>query len=139
MSEANKALVRRWFLEVDKHNPNIVDELIITDYIDHNPPLPDTAPGREGVKQTNAILRQAFSDVEHTIRDQIAEGDKVVTHVTVSATFTGTFLGISPNGKRVSADGIAIHRIAGGQLVEHWAIMDMFGMFQQLGAMPQLD
>jgi predicted ester cyclase len=138
MSEANKALVRRWFLEVDKNDPTIVDELIIADYIDHNPPLPDTAPGREGVKQTNAILRQAFSEVEHTIRAQIAEGDQVVTHVTVSATFTGTFLGIPPNGKRVSTDGIAIHRIAGGQLVEHWAVMDYFGLFQQLGAMPQL-
>jgi predicted ester cyclase len=101
MSEANKDLVRRWFLEMDQNNPTIVDELIITDYVDHNPPLPDTAPGREGVKQTNAILRQAFSDVDHTIRDQIAEGDKVVTHVTVSATFTGTFLGIPPNGKQV--------------------------------------
>jgi predicted SnoaL-like aldol condensation-catalyzing enzyme len=90
MSEANKALVRRWFREVDKNNPNIVDELIVTDYIDHNPPLPDTASGREGVKQTNALLRLGFSEVEHTIREQIAEGDKVVTHVTVSATSTGT-------------------------------------------------
>lgn len=90
------------------------------------------------MKQTNAILRLGFSDVEHTIREQIAEGDKVVTHVTVSATSAGTFLGIPPNGKQVSIDGIAIHRIAGGQLVEHWAVMDMFGMFQQLGSMPQL-
>jgi predicted ester cyclase len=138
MSEANKALVRRWFREVDKNNPSIVDELIVTDYIDHNPPLPDTAPGREGVKQTNALLRLGFSEVEHTIREQIAEGDKVVTHVTVSATSTGTFLGIPPNGKQVAIDGIAIHRIAGGQLVEHWAVADMFALFQQLGAMPQL-
>jgi len=139
MSEANKALVRRWFLESDKNNPNIVDELIVIDYIDHNPPLPDTAPGREGVKQTNALLRQAFSDVEHIIRDQIAEGDKVMTRLTVSGTFTGTFLGIPPNGKRVAADGIAVHRVAGGQLVEHWAVIDNFSLFQQLGSMPQLD
>ena len=50
MSEENKALVRRWFAEVDKGNEQIVDELIAVDYIDHNPVLPDVAPGREGVK-----------------------------------------------------------------------------------------
>ena len=48
MSEENKALVRRWFTEIDKGNWQIVDELIAVDYIDHNPPLPDMAPGREG-------------------------------------------------------------------------------------------
>ena len=48
MSEENKALVRRWFAEIDKGNWQIVDELIAVDYIDHNPPLPDMAPGRGG-------------------------------------------------------------------------------------------
>ena len=46
MSEANKALVRRWFAELDRGNDYIVDELVAIDYIDHNPPLPDMAPGR---------------------------------------------------------------------------------------------
>ena len=82
MSEENKALVCRWFAEIDKGNWQIVDELIAVDYIDHNPPLPDMAPGREGVKQANSLLRAAFPDVRHTIEEQIAEGDKVVTRIT---------------------------------------------------------
>ena len=32
MSEENKALVRRWFAEIDKGNWQIVDELIAVDY-----------------------------------------------------------------------------------------------------------
>ena len=56
MSEANKALVRRWLAEMDKRNLHIVDELVAVDYIDHNPPIPDLAPGREGVKQANTLL-----------------------------------------------------------------------------------
>jgi steroid delta-isomerase-like uncharacterized protein len=138
MSEENKALVRRWFAEVDKGNEQIVDELIAVDYIDHNPPLPDMAPGREGVKQANALLRAAFPDVRHTIEDQIAEGDKVVTRVTARATFQGEILGIPPNGKLITIAGISIHRIAAGQFVEHWAVADNLSLYQQLGAIPPL-
>jgi len=139
MSEENKALVRRWFAEIDKGNEQIVDELIAVDYIDHYPPLPDMAPGREGVKQANALLRAAFPDAQHTIEDQIAEGDKVMTRITTRATFQGTHLGIPPNGKLITIEGIAIHRIAGGQFVEHWAMVDKLGLYEQLGVIPPLE
>jgi len=139
MSEANKALVRRWLAEMDKRNLHIVDELVAVDYIDHNPPIPDLAPGREGVKQANALLLTAFPDATHTIEDQIAEGDKVVTRMTVRGTFVGEYLGIPPNGKQITAEGIMIHRIAGGQLVEHWAMADNWRLFQQLGVIPPLE
>ena len=139
MLEENKALVRRWFAEVDKGNEHIVDELIAVDYIDHNPPLPDMAPGREGVKQANALLRAAFPDVRHTIEGQIAEGDKVVTHVTARATFQGEILGVPPNGKLITIEGISIHRIAASQFVEHWAVVDNLRLYQQLGVIPPLE
>ena len=87
MSEDNKALVRRWFAEIDKGSSTIEDELLPPDYIDHDPPLPGMAPGREGVKQANALLRAAFPDTVHTIEDQIAEGDKVVTRLRGRGTF----------------------------------------------------
>ena len=139
MSEANKALVRRWLAEMDKRNLHIVDELVAVDYIDHNPPIPDLVPGREGVKQANALLLTAFPDATHTIEDQIAEGDKVVTRMTVRGTFVGEYLGIPPNGKQITAEGIMIHRISGGQLVEHWAMADNLRLFQQLGVIPLLE
>jgi predicted ester cyclase len=138
MSDENKALVRRWFAELDRGNDHIADELVAIDYIDHNPPLPDMAPGREGVKQANALLRAAFPDARHTIEDQIAEGDKVVTRITARATFQGEILGIPPNGKQITVEGISIHRIAGGQFVEHWAVGDNLSLYQQLGAIPPL-
>jgi predicted ester cyclase len=139
MSEENKALVRRWFAEVDRGNAAIEDELLPPDYIDHAPPLPGMAPGREGVKQANALLRAAFPDTVHTIEDQIAEGDKVVTRLRGRGTFQGEILGISPNGKVVTIEGIAIHRIAGGKLVEHWAVADKLSFLQQMGAIPLLE
>lgn len=139
MSEANKSIVRRWFAELDKGNLDVVDELVAVDYIDHNPPLPDMAPGREGVKQANSLLLAAFPDANHSIQHQVAEGDYVVTHVTAEATFSGEILGIAPNGKLIKIEGISIHRIAGGRFVEHWAVADNLSLFQQLGMIPPLE
>jgi steroid delta-isomerase-like uncharacterized protein len=131
-AEENKALVLRWFEELDKRNFAIIDELIPPDYVDHNPPLPDLPPGREGVRQSSLTLYAAFPDAVHVIDDQMADGDKVMTRLTTRATFTGECLGIPPTGKVVEVSGIAVHRIANGQLVEHWAHMDMAGFMQQI-------
>ena len=138
-SEENKALVLRWFAETDRGNLEIIDELLPVDYVDHNPPLPGMAAGREGLRQTVLALRAAFPDAVHTIDDQIAEGDKVMTRLHVRATFQGEILGIQPTGATVEVSGIAVHRIANGQLVEHWAHMDMAGFMQQLGEAPALE
>ena len=44
--EENKALVLRYFEEMDRGNIDVVDELIAEDYVDHNPALPGVGPGR---------------------------------------------------------------------------------------------
>jgi len=38
----------------------------------------------------------------------------------------------------VTIKGIAMHRIIGGKLVEHWAVADKLSFLQQLGALPPL-
>jgi steroid delta-isomerase-like uncharacterized protein len=133
-AEANKALVRRWFEQTDLGNLDVIDELLPEDYLDHNPPLPDLPAGREGVRRSVLVLRAAFPDAVHTIEDQIAEGDKVMTRLTTRATFLGECLGYQPTGKTVEISGIAVHRVVDGRLVEHWAHMDMTGFMRQIGA-----
>ena len=135
-AEENKQLVRRWFAEIDQGNLDAIEELVSADYVDHNPPFPGLPPGREGISQANLLLRSAFSDVVHTLEEQLAEGDKVMTRLTVRGTFTGEFLGYPPNGQVVAIGGITVHRIANGQLVEHWAQADMAGFMAQVGAAP---
>jgi len=133
-TEENKALVRHWFAQLDQRNLAIIDELLPVDYVDHNPPLPDLPPGREGVWQASLALAAAFPDAVHTIEDQMAEGDKVMTRLTVRATFLGECLGFQPTGKIDELPpGNAMDGDAGGQLVEHWAQMDMSDFMQQIG------
>jgi len=81
-AEANKALVRRFYEEIDKGNLDAMDELVDPDYLDHNPPpCPGLPPGRDGLKQACKIFWEATPGY-HRIEDQIAEGDKVVTLIT---------------------------------------------------------
>lgn len=133
-AEENKALVLRWFAELDRRNLAIIDELLPVDYIDHNPPLPDLPLGREGVWQASLALAAAFPDAVHIIEDQTAEGDKVMTRLTVRATFRGEMFGFPPTGEVVEVSGMAVHRIRDGRLVEHWAHADMAGFMRQIAA-----
>ncbi len=81
-AETNKALVRRFYEEIDKGNIDILDELVAEDYLDHNPPpFPGLPPGRAGLKQAFKMFAAATPG-HHQIEDQIAEGDKVVTRLT---------------------------------------------------------
>ena len=138
-TEANKALVRRWWEETDKGNLAIIDELCAPDYIDHSPPLPGMGEGSAAVRKANETLAAAFPDTVHTIEAMIAEGDLVVTRLRGRATFVGECLGIPPNGKVVEITGITIHRVVDGKLVEHWANIDSLSFMQQLGAIPSLE
>jgi predicted ester cyclase len=61
-----------------------------------------------------------------------------MTRLHVRATFQGEILGFQPTGVAVEVAGIAVHRIVNGQLVEHWAQMDMAGFMKQLEPVNQV-
>ena len=48
----------------------------------------------------------------------------------------GEFLGIQPTGRRFTLKVIEQYRVEGGRMAEHWNVVDMFGLFQQLGLIP---
>ncbi len=138
MSEQNKKIVQHIIEEVwNQGNLAVIDALVASDYLDHQPHA-DT-DGREEVKQFYVMLRTAFPDINFTIEDQIAEGDKVVTRWTVQATHLGEFHGIPPTGRQGVVTGISIDRLANGKFVEGWTIFDELGMMQQLGVIPIIE
>ncbi len=132
----NKSIVRRVVEEAQSRGDmSVVDELFSQDFVDHNA-LPGLPPTREGVKLIFTMFRDAFPDLCATIHTQIAEGDKVMTHKTLSGTHQGDFLGIPPTGRQVDIAVIDILRLADGRITDHWNIVDQIGLLQQLGATP---
>jgi predicted ester cyclase len=137
-AESNKALVRRFYEEIDKGNIGVLDELVADDYIDHNPPpFPGLAAGREGLKQAFRIFQHA-TPAYHRIEDQIAEGDRVVTRLTSIGKHEGDLPGALRTGNDLKMASITIHRVVNGKLVEKWSEKDVMGFLQQIGMMPRL-
>jgi predicted ester cyclase len=136
--EENKALVRRFYAEIDAGNIDAMDELVAEGYMDHTPPpFPGLASGREGLKQSFEIFWKATPG-RHEIHDQIAEGDKVVTRLTGIGTHEGDLPGIPRTGNKLEMTATVIHRIENGQLAEKWSDKDVLGFLQQLEVLPRL-
>jgi steroid delta-isomerase-like uncharacterized protein len=137
--ESNKALVRRFYEEIDAGNLDAMDELVAEDYLNHSPfPFP-TPPGREGLKQAFRILWEATPGT-HEIEDQLADGDKVVTRLTAHGRHDGDLPGPIPaTGNELHMSAVAIHRIADGKIAEHWSGKDELGLMIQLGVVEPPD
>lgn len=119
--EANKALIRRIFMEViPGGDPTAMRGLVAPDWLDHDP-LPGQPPGQEGPEYVVSTMHGAHPDLEFTIHDLVAEGDRVTVRWTMHATNTGPMLGRPPTGKPVELSAIVIFRIADGKLAERWA------------------
>lgn len=132
-SEVNKALVRRFYEEIDRGNLDAMDDLVAEDYVDHSPPpFPGLPAGRAGLKQAFKIFQEATPGY-HRIEDQIAEEDKVVTRLTAIGKHEGDLPGAPKTGNELKMTSITIHRIADGKLVEKWAEKDIAGFLRQIG------
>ena len=134
MSEENKALARRSWESVD--NPDVLEEVYAPDVVWHDPDR--DIQGLEEARQFISIFKSAFPDMSATIEDVIAEGDKVVTRVTLRGTHQGETEEFGPpTGRQVELKGITISRIEGGKIVEDWDAYDNLSAMQQLGLAPE--
>ena len=130
-----KAMMQRFYDEVlNAGNVEAMRELCTPGFIDHNPD-PGQEPTLEGVIASFRQMRAAFPDMAVTVHDMIAEGDKVVSRVTMTATHEGDFQGIPATGKQISVDLIDMVRFEGDRAVERWGQYDALGFMQQLGAL----
>jgi steroid delta-isomerase-like uncharacterized protein len=138
-TEENKATFRRFFEEMwNRGNLAVIDELVSSNHVFHEPNSPEPIRGPEGFKQYVKMNRHAYPDVHVTIEDLIAEGDKVTNRFTFTGTQTGDLLGIPPTGKRVTVTAIVISHFVAGKFMESWINSDGLGMLQQLGVIPTL-
>ena len=134
MSETNKTIVKRFIEEYQAQNDlNVLHEIVSPDMVNRTPMFPNAPGGPVEVKTIFDMFRAAFDDFGVEIIDQLAEGDKVVTYKAFSGVHNGDFMGIAPTGSPVRFTVIDIVRLRGGQIVEHWGLVDQLGLLQQLG------
>ena len=105
-------------------------------FVEHEE-TPGLAPTRDGVMEFFRMYRAAFPDLQMNPEDVVASGDKVVTRVRATGTHQGEFMGMPATGKSFDVQLIDIIRYdEEGLVAEHWGVVDMLAMMQQLGAVP---
>ena len=57
-------------------------------------------------------------------------------HLTANGTHRGEFIGIPATDREVTVQAVDIYRLADGRIAEQWVIIDVWGLMQQLGAIP---
>jgi steroid delta-isomerase-like uncharacterized protein len=139
-TEENKALARRsWELAneiANQQNFDAFEEVYAADAVWHEPD--QEVQGVEGLRQYSARYFEAFPDTTFTVEDLIAEGDKVVSRYTFRGTHQGEIEDFGPpTGRQVEIEGITIHRIENGKIVEEWERYDNLSFLQQLGLAPE--
>jgi steroid delta-isomerase-like uncharacterized protein len=131
--EENKEVVRAAFAPLETVLENH-DEIYTPDWVGHFSGMPPL--DLDGHRQYSDAMTGAFPDLERTIEDLVAEGDKVVARWTATGTNTGPFNGMPASGNFARSSGITIFRIADGRIAEEWSESDMLGLLTQIGAIP---
>jgi predicted ester cyclase len=139
-AQENRIVVRREFEEIFSQGGNLdaAEEIYAPNYVGHEPTFGDVH-GVEGAKQFAATYRQAFPDIQTTMEDQVAEGDKVVSRFTARGTHQGESEDFGPpTGNRIEVTGITIEQFSEeGKIVKDWTNFDALGLMQQLGLVPE--
>lgn len=129
--EQNKALVRRFIDCLD--SGDVAGAAACFDaerYYSHahRADLAGTWEQMKGRRRANPFSESSFERLA-----LVADGDRVVQHVRVSSTHTGTFLGVPATGRRVSVDQLEIWRIENDKIVEHWGgLVEMERLYNEL-------
>ena len=117
MSDQSKAAFRRYMTMWVTGDVDDLDNVIGPGYIGHSGADPDRDDDIDSLRDHMAGYHVAFPEVDLTIDDQIAEGDRVFTRMTAR----------SPDresGGMKAAAGFNVSRFFDGKIVEEWALWE---------------
>jgi steroid delta-isomerase-like uncharacterized protein len=130
-----RALVDTYLTMLNTHSPDLVEQVVAEDYVNHNAFVAD---GREANREFWASLFAALPDLTATVEDFLTSGDRVVGRFVIRGTHTGELMGFPATGNTVEMRTIDIWRVEDGMFVEHWDEINALEVFQQIGAIPPL-
>lgn len=136
MSGSPKQTVTTYTNDVwNQHRVDAIDKYYAPGYIHHDVSRPDVTTLKD-YKAWASALQTGLPDIRVDIDDLLADGAMVMKRWTASGTHTGELAGIPPSGRRVQFSGVSVYRFSDGTIVESWYVYDLFGLLQQVGALP---
>ena len=129
--------VRRLYEEAwNKRRLEVLSDLVSPSHALHGPNISGSSIGPEAYKRQVALFVAAFPDLRWTIEDTVTEKDKVVVVWNFTGTHKSEFMGVPATNKKVSVDGITVHEIGKGKIMDSYVNWDIWGLMQQLGVVP---
>jgi NTE family protein len=113
---------------------DVADRLVAEDHVFRRAGM--DVEGREAYVALVASYRAAFPDLAVTVRDVVAEGDRVVVRTAMTARHERAFEGYEPTGRRVEARWTFVHEVVDGRIVSTGMIDDHRWLLEQLSARP---
>ena len=123
----NKQIIRALYEDVLSGHRPLPDEWF----------APDFPRGAASFHARLGELRQAFPDIQYTVLDLLAEGDRVAVRWQWLGTQRAAFRGFAPTQASVSNVGMAIFAFADGRIAGLEVQTDRLGFLQQLGVVPK--
>ncbi|GGC50452.1 ester cyclase [Haloferax sulfurifontis] len=115
-------------------DPAAFDELATDDFVMHDP-MGDR--GVDGAREMVQAVLDGTPDLEFTVDDLFAAGDRVAVRYTLEGTNEApSYLTAEPTGNHWQSSGITIYRFEGDRIAEQWDAFDYFGTMRQLGLIP---
>ena len=137
-TQENKALVRRFYAELAQRNLDATFALLAADYTLWL--SPGVSRNRTQLRQAAETWLKAFPDLNATIEEMIAEGERVVSRLVWRGTHRGVweygvYGPVQPTGSTFEVVAVNIVRIADGYIAEEWEVFDYLALARQLGEM----
>src|SRR5512138_1610692 len=74
----------------------------------------------------------AIPDLQHTVEEMVAEGDRVAARFSAQGTHTGAWRQISPRGNRIHYSGVTLVRVEGEKIASHHTWWDTLEVIEQM-------
>ena len=123
---------RIWDVVINEGRINILDTAYAENAMLHTSPA---TMGKANCIAYYANYISGFSNRQFTVKESIAQGNKVVKYWNFKGKHTGNFFGIPATNKEVDVIGCTIATIVNGKITEEQDFMDNLEFFRQLGLM----
>jgi predicted ester cyclase len=118
LTSKNKALMRRVYDEMwNQARTSLADEIF---------------DRPQSVESFVSRFLSSFPDLQHTVEEMIAEGDRVVVRFTARGTHRGQWMHFAPTEISIQYTGVTLARIAGDKISEHHTWWDKAGLMEQI-------
>ena len=132
IKSTNKEWVSKFYTEfLNSANIKLLDKLVADEYVEHEP-IPGFELNKKGLKDYFKMIFTAFPDFKADIDFMVEEKDKVVIYLTYTGTHKGDYMGKKGDGTKINFKAVDIIRIKDDKMVEHWGVLDIMTMMEQL-------